>query len=747
MNKQDLVPAPEGMSQNRGMDAGGAIGAMPGKDISLGELVGLFHEFKWVIAAVTLSTFMLGVIWVIAATPIYLGVSTVQVESKKGALPGLKEIEDLFGSEPNASAEVEILTSRMVLGKVVENLGLTVKAVPATFPVFGKSIARWRSPEGDLQEPLFGLSRWAWGGEKIRVSMFEVPRLNLTLDYTLVKDGENTYQLFFDDKLVLSGQVGVLAEAPGVKLRVSELRANIGTRFRLTKFSFDETIENLRENYVVKENSKGSGVIGVSLLWPDRAEALSILDSILGLYVRQNVERRSAEAESTLKFLEGQLPKLKSQLERSEELFNDYRKSQGSVDLTLEAQGILQSIVDIDKDIVKLQLERDDARAIYTEKHPKIESMDVQIERLKAKRKTFDRAVAGLPSTQQVALRLKRDVDVNTELYTGLLNSSQELQVSRAGTIGDVRILDSASTAIDPVQPKVLSILAGSLLLGLMFSGGTVLAIKALRYVIDSPETIESDLGLPVYAIVPHSADEIAVTSKKGRKKPEDGVLAIRNPDDDAIESIRGLRVAIHFSLLDSAKQAVLFTGPREGIGKSFIAKNLAVVFAQSGKRIALIDGDLRRGHLYEAFKLPQSIGVSEYVSGKSSYEDIQKDSGVFGLTVITTGQRPPNPSELLMHPRFTELFERLCADFDLVFVDAPPVLAVSDAIIIGRQVGATMMVVKSGVHPIGELTQTIKKLGQSGVVVKGVVLNDFDVQTQKYRFGQAGYVYKYTYK
>ena len=144
---------------------------------------------------------------------------------------------------------------------------------------------------------------------------------------------------------------------------------------------------------------------------------------------------------------------------------------------------------------------------------------------------------------------------------------------------------------------------------------------------------------------------------------------------------------------------------------------------------------------------IERSLGISEYVAGQASLDEVLKSTAVTGLTVVTTGQIPPNPSELLMHPRFEVLLGELAAKFDTVIVDAPPVLAVSDAAIIGRHVGATLMIARAGKHPIRELEQAVKRLNQAGVQVKGFVFNDLNVSRQSYRYGYKGYVYRYSYK
>jgi tyrosine-protein kinase Etk/Wzc len=344
-------------------------------------------------------------------------------------------------------------------------------------------------------------------------------------------------------------------------------------------------------------------------------------------------------------------------------------------------------------------------------------------------------------------LRLARDVEVSTKLYTELLNTAQQLKVSKAGTVGDVRIIDSAAVGSTPVGAKPIAILAIATLLGLMVSLAIIWILRALRVVVEDPETIEAKLGLPVYASIPHSKAELALSRKQKTTPNSCELLAVSQPEDDAIESLRSLRTTLHFALLDAQRSSLLITGPSPGLGKSFISKNLGVVLAQTGKRIVIVDADLRRGHINKEFGLERASGVSEYVTGRAMLSDIVKPSQIPNLAIVSTGQIPPNPSELLMHPRFETMLQELGQIFDTVIVDAPPILAVSDAAIIGRHVGATLMVARAGKHPIQELEQAIKRLQQAGVQVKGFVFNDLDLDRQRYRYGSKGYVYRYSYK
>ena len=568
------------------------------------------------------------------------------------------------------------------------------------------------------------------------------------LPLTLIAAEDNHFTLLGEEgEVIVQGRVGEPVETDRVSLFVAELIARPGTRFNVMRRSDASAIADLRESMEVRERARQSNVIEVAFTGTDRAQVAAVLNEVLNAYVRQNVEYRSAEAESTLKFLELQLPELKRQLDTAEAAYNNYRQTRGSIDLTMETQSMLTSVVKVDQDIVILQQKRDELRQRFTAEHPQVQAIDSQIARLRALRGTLDKDVSRLPDTQQTALRLHRDVEVSTALYTNLLNSAQQLRVARAGTVGDVRVIDDAVTAQYPIAPRKALIVLLSGVLGGLASLGLVWAIRALRVVVEDPDAIERQLSLPVYATVPESKAEAELDRRVKRGKGSGELLATSHPDDNAVESLRSLRTTLHFALLGADRGSVLITGPAPDVGKSFISKNLGAVLAQSGKRVIVVDADMRKGHIHKEFGLPRTGGVSDFVTGKATLESIVRQTTLSGLAIVTTGQIPPNPSELLMHERFAAMLHSLEQQCDVLIVDAPPVLAVSDAAIIGRLTGATLMVVRAGRHPMGELEQAVKRLAQGGVDVKGFVFNGLDLTRQRHRFGQHGYHYQYQYK
>lgn len=717
------------------------------RTLGIGELIAILMEYRWVICGIAALSILLGAVYLFIATPIYKADGLLQVEEMGGGgLSVIKDLQPLLGdSTTTVTAEQEILLSRMVLGRVIKRLRLDIEVKPVYFPLIGAAVARRYEGEKP-NDPWYWLDGYAWGGEALQLHELDVPpnAENIPM-YVQVGAGETFELLDQEGNKLLSGRVGARAASGPISISVSNMVARPGTRFMVMRRSIESSVAALRLALSVKERGKKSGILEISLLGPNQEQNGIVLDEILKTYVRQNVERRSAEAESTLKFLETQLPTLKHEMDAAEQAYNSYRQSRGSLDLNLETQSLLQSLVEVDNQIVALRQERDELRQNFTAQHPRVQALDQRIERLQERHKTLDIGVNKLPDTQQKVLRLARDVEVTTSLYTDLLNTAQQLKVSKAGTVGNVRIIDFAAASHLPQGLGSALILALSGLAGVAAGIAAVWLIRSMRVLVEDPEVIEATLGLPVYATIPHSQEEAAIFRRSKEKGGE--LLAIRNPEDDAIESLRGLRTTIHFALMDAPHNSLLVTGSSPGVGKSFISKNLGAVLANAGQRIVIVDADLRKGHINKEFGLSRDIGVSEYVVGSASLEAIIKPTFVSNLWVVTTGQIPPNPSELLMHSRFEKMLKLLGDQFDTLIVDAPPILAVSDAAIIGRMTGATLMVARAGWHPIAELEQAVKRLNNSGVQVKGFVFNDLNTDRQRYRYGYKGYVYRYSYK
>ncbi|WP_337916331.1 polysaccharide biosynthesis tyrosine autokinase [Vibrio cholerae] len=704
-------------------------------EIDLGKLFGLLLDGKWIILVTTMVFAVFGVAFAILSTPIYKADALIQIEAKKGggisSLVG-GDMGELFSSDSTATTEIEIIKSRMILGDTVEKFNLTTLVTPDYFPVIGKGIARLSGRVNQLQ-----------------VSRFELPDFATTLAHQIVvQDAEQgTYQLVRGDgKVILQGVAGELAEQDDYRLFVTGMEAESGFAFNIEKINELDAIDELKKNLSIAEKGKQTGIVELSLTGENPAQIRTLLDNISQNYFLQNVKRNSAEAEKSLSFLQSHLPDIKTDLDSSEDVLNRYRQENDSIDLSLEAKSTLEVMVKLEAQLNELTFKESEISQRFTTDHPAYKSLLDKRQVLLKERERINHQVQKLPKTQREILRMTRDVEVNQQIYVQLLNKVQELNVIKAGTVGNVRILDSAQAYAKPVKPKKPLIAVIATLLGAMASVGFVLVKAALHRGVENPDDIEA-LGLSVYASVPKSEMQQGFDKlMKRRKKDELTLLAEYNPADLSIEALRGLRTSLHFAMMEAKNNILMISGPAPGIGKSFVSTNFAAVAAKTGQKVLLIDADMRKGYLQKPFGLQWENGLSDYLAGKLVLESCIKNCPVENLAIITRGQVPPNPSELLMHKRMEELLQWASEHYDLVIVDTPPVLAVTDPSIVGAHAGTTLMVARFGQNTAKEIDVARHRFEQSGIEVKGVIFNAVEKKASS-TYGYGYYNYSYSDK
>ncbi|MBT0341520.1 polysaccharide biosynthesis tyrosine autokinase, partial [Vibrio campbellii] len=476
--------------------------------------------------------------------------------------------------------------------------------------------------------------------------------------------------------------------------------------------------------------------------YPERNQ--QILNDVVQNYFLQNVRRNSAEAEQSLNFLKDHLPEIKDKLNGSEDVLNRFRQENESIDLNLEAQSTLKVMVALEAQLNELTFKESEISQKFTQDHPAYKSLLDKRQTLLQEKARLNRQVQKLPKTQREVLRMTRDVEVNQQIYIQLLNKVQELNIIKAGTVGNVRIIDSAQSYAIPVKPKKPLIVVLATLLGGMVAVAFVLVKTAFHRGVTSPDEIEQT-GISVYASVPKSVQQLEVANKLKRKGNKDLLLlAEENPADLSIESLRGLRTSLHFAMMEAKNNVLMISGPAPSIGKTFVSTNFAAVAAKTGQKVLLVDADMRKGYLQQCFGLAADNGLSDFLSGKISQDMVIKPTKVENLGVITRGQVPPNPSELLMHPRFAEFVKKASQEYDLVIIDTPPVLAVTDPSIVGAIAGTTLMVARFDQTTSKELEVARSRFEQSGVEVKGVILNAIEKKAaSSYGYGYYNYAYK----
>lgn len=760
-NAAPVQPARQSRGQNQNSD-----------EIDLGYLLAICLDHKWLIIVVTFIVALLGYTYATLATPIYRADALLQVEQGQNNLSSLEM--SVVGQEQTASStQSEILRSRMIMGRAAEQAGLDLVVTPNYFPVIGAAMVRMGT-----ERPSFAQgSEHVWAGDTIVVEELQVDQALSGRPLTLEITGTNSYRLLDQTGRDLgAGQSGqrFVSEAPYIELLVSQINAPSNVQFTVLKRTDAQMIGNLQRRFEVASRGRDTGILELALQGPDRQELVRSLNAIADVYLVQNINRQAAEAESRLEFLEQQTPVIQGDLNSAENRLNDYRASQDSVDLSFETRTMLERLVALESELNQLEIQESELSQRFTPSHPSYQTLLEKRAQLERERVRLESQTDSLPETQRQVLRLNRDVEVSQAIYMQMLNATQELRIARAGTVGNVRILDDAVAGSNPIAPRKNLIIAISLMAGVMLGLMIVLMRHMLRRGVESVDQLQA-LGLQVYATIPLSerqrrlvdrfkdrkwrhriraafgntmADTMGKARQFRRAKEENGVLALIDPSDLAIEALRSLRTSLHFAMLEAGNKRLMLTGPSPAVGKSFISANLAAICAQSGQRVLLIDADLRKGHIHRSFKGESAQGLSDYLVGDCSLDTVLRGTEQNDLDYIARGTAPPNPSELLMTQRFAQFLDDVESQYDLVIIDTPPALAVTDAAVVGKLVGTTLMITRFRENPVNEIERSLEQLENAGVVVKGSILNAIErTASSYYGYGYGYGYYHYAYK
>ncbi|UMX73885.1 polysaccharide biosynthesis tyrosine autokinase [Klebsiella pneumoniae] len=699
-------------------------------DIDLGRLIGELIDHRKLIVAITTGFTVIAVFYALLATPIYQANALVQVEQKQGntILSNLSQI--LPDSQPQSAPEITLLQSRMILGKTVDDLGLQTQIKQKFFPVIGRGLARIMGNKLGAIEVKDLYLPDNKSGENPEVILTVIDKDN----YSIEADG-------FD----FNAKVGELVEKNGMSILVTTIEAEPGSKFSINYLTRLKAMNMLQNSFGVADQGKDTGMLTLTMTGDNPQQITKILDSISQNYLAQNVERQAAQDAKSLDFLNQQLPKVRNDLDQAEDKLNAYRKQRDSVDLTMEAKSVLDQIVNVDNQLNEITFREAEISQLYTKEHPTYKALMEKRQTLQNEKTKLNKKVSSMPSTQQEVLRLSRDVESGRAVYLQLLNRQQELNIAKSSAIGNVRIIDNAVSEPKPIKPNKPLIVVVGFIFGLLFSVGMVLLRILLRRGIESPEQLE-EMGINVYASVPVSEWLSKNLAKnKINRKESDILLAVENPADLAVEAIRGLRTSLHFAMMEAKNNILMISGASPNAGKTFISTNLAATIALTGKKVLFIDADLRKGFVHKMFGGNNEHGLSDILSGQTTLDNSLKHVKEGGFDYIGRGAVPPNPAELLMHPRFETLLKKVSNEYDLVIIDTPPILAVTDAAIIGRYAGTTLLVARFEINTPKELMVSVKRFEQSGITIKGCILNGIVKKASSYYgYGYSHYGYSY---
>jgi tyrosine-protein kinase Etk/Wzc len=703
-------------------------------DAELSSYLNILFEQRWLIAVVAAAVMLAGVAYAFMATPTYEANVLIHVEEQdpKEVRNLLTESGSMFSMKTSASAEIEMFQSRLVISSAVDKLNLHISGEPKYLPVIGKWLSRYSMyiPQPDWIRN----QGYAWAGERMQISEFQVPEDLLNRPFDLVLEAGNRYRIVEPlSSFAASGSIGepLMFDMPEgqFKLLINKVDARVGTHFVLRHASRQVLISDILRRIQVNELGKQSGIIRATLQGDDPEAVYKLLQEIAKAYIHQNGRRKTQEADAALAFLQIQLPETKKQMDLAEARHSQFRNQNSTVDLGEEAKIALQQSSALKTRKLELNQKRLELLTRFMPEHPFVKGVDAQLAEVNDEIRKVVGGIKMLPQVEQSLVRLTRDVKVHTDLYVALLNTARQLQMATVAKTSNVRLVDMPIMPEKPVSPNRVRAISVSLLAGLMLGIVVAFITKSLQSVINDPDKIEEMMGVPVYAAIPLSKAQAGISAQSAPASSGSGLLANRAPMDIAVEGLRSFRTVLQYALPNLRGKILLITGPTAGTGKSFVSANLASLLGSGGKRVLLIDGDLRNGNLHHCFGVGRQLGLSEDVIHREVLRNVD---------FLSTGALVEDSSELLMRPVVSTLMASLEAKYDIVLIDSAPLLAVSDSILLGMHASAIYLLTRAGITTPGEIADSLKRLAQAGLSAHGLLFNGLVMRSRQYGYGHA---------
>ncbi|EEA02712.1 capsular exopolysaccharide family [Burkholderia sp. H160] len=735
------------------------------RQLSARGMLTLMRDHIWEIVVTTVVVLTLAVAYLLIATPIYSADVIVRVDPPEPNALGLalQNQELMPPPSPSPVTEMAVMESRSVLQPVIDQFRFDISVKPHKLPVLGDIAEKFATP-GEPSAPWLGMKSYAWGGERVQIASLDVPRELEEEKLTLTALENGAYELHGPSgELLARGVVGTPFNQNGVAMLVKELDARPGTKFEVIRWNELDAIKRFSGLIKVGDKVKDSGLLQIQYRDKSPDKAAAVANALGKQYLASAVASRQLNDTQTLEFINGELPRLLAELRKTEEALKNFRSSSQSMQPTNEAQAYLQGGLDLDKQIATLQLQRTQLLERFTEQSRWVQNVDEQLAQLKEAKAKFSDHFNGMPASERASVDLIRAQKVAETVYLGMVQKAEQLQVRRASTTGGAHILDQAIRPHMPVMPQPILVLGGGLVLGVLSGVVMVFMRRHVMVGVTDPRYVERQMSVPVFGEILFSHQQLlldrdALSSARkslpaatARAHPpmqkslhevqfdrgeQNRILAARFPHDTSVEALRSVRTAVTRDLARARNNIVMIIGPTPSAGKSFIAANLAILHAEIGSRVVLIDADMRRGHLASLFNESNRGGLSEVLSERLPLRNALRSTGIDGLTFLSCGVRPENPAALLMKPRLKEVLDRLSDQFDLVIIDTPPFLAVTDASIVANEAGASLLVLRSGMQSEEEIADAIRKVERAEGRIAGAVFNGIPLRRSTKNYG-----------
>jgi len=707
------------------------------------EYLRLLLRHKLGLLMMLLLGILLATLYLISATPVYESKVLLEVQERGGVADDSPAVTDW--NKPPITEEVNIMLSRPVLSPVADQFGLYSDVEAKKFPVIGDVSERLPSLGKWLSGQSFAKS-YAWNGETLEIAKIVVPLEWEDEKLTFTSLGNGFYSVSKDGQMLIErAEVGEpliveLNPLDPMELVVTSMSAPEGVEFDVIRKSSQETIQKLRDSVSAETSDENSRMITVSHRDENPADAANLLNAIAYKYRDVKLGSDSNQTLEKLKFIEESLPVRKAEMEAAEARLAEFRIKNRAINTSLENDLVMREISRQESKLNDLLFERDELQKRYTDVHPSLRKLNKEIAAMQRRIGAERGKIRSAPNVERDLGQLEMQAETARRIYSDLDADYQILRNKLGGNKGSVQIWDEALVPKKPISPNPLLALVAATL-GTLFCYLVYLTLRsALSTVISDQESLERATGLPVFMNIPKSnaqkrlGTSAAIVDPRrmlpGSTSAEDlpaaNVLAVKKPDDYSVENLRGLRSMLDDVMDDASNNVLMICSPLPAMGKSFVSMNIAVLLAQAGKRVLLIDADYQRGQIHKSLGISQGPGLPEVVKGKSELKESVRATSVANLYAIPRGfigdaalREAPTEKE------FGAFLQVVAPRFDIAIVDTPPILSVSTAATIGRHSGASLMVVKEGEVTEGQINESLKRLSFSGVIVNGCLMNN----------------------
>ncbi|SDP61735.1 tyrosine-protein kinase Etk/Wzc [Sulfitobacter litoralis] len=708
-------------------------------DLDLSHLLAQFLARKWLIIALAFLGGTIGLIIGQLGPNNFRAISVVQIETRSSGVVLPEELIGnlLSGDQARGSSfetEIHVIRSRLILGPVVEKLGVNARVEPIRAPIIGDLLARRSIP---LLGPLLP-DAYQRPGESISLNQLRVSEDLIGAPISLRVTGFDSFEITAPNSTTVTGRVGTLVTlGDDIQLQVTALNAAEGREYHVFAVPFRHSVARLRNGLSVNER-RSTGIVDFSFTSANPDFSVVAANTVVESYRLQNLQRRSAEIDQSIDFIESKIPEVRLEAAVASTELATYRETQANLELSLGTQELLDQLVQVQTRLEELAFQEQQLAQRLTPNHPDYQALLAERTRLQSRGDSLRADLQDVPAAEQEFARLQERVVSARELERQLVARAEQLRVLRASAVGNIRVLEPAEVA-RLIGPNRRTPALTGLFGGLAFSILLVFGLNFLRRGIEDAREVE-ELGLSVLGSV-NKVPKLA-GAKKGI--PE-YALVRHEPSNIAVEAFRGLRTGMRFTLAARNAKTIMITSCAPADGKSFVSLNLAMINATLGTRVLLIDGDMRRGKLGRNFGVAsKQAGLAQVLVGEADLLAATHTDPTTGLDFIGTGSRPPNPAELLESTSFSDLLSVLSEKYDLIIVDAPPILAVTDAAIIGQKTDITLMLVRHLVTTKPQMQSALKGLELAGITPAGAIINQYDMN--KSRYGQYSTSYGYHY-